>query len=209
MLFRLLFLFAFIPQLFAGVARIVPVSSIDEINQAAVKESLVKAFMSEYEDVPLAELNPNFKSIGDVRRFYEAYFESEIERYKNGHLIWIQALIDEETVGFATFELETAEKKAAYMNLLAVHPDFQRQGIGKDLAFSILTVHPHIRAINLLIRKVNQGGHAFYEKIGFVDHKVVRDNFVDPSLLTGMRWEKKVKPPIKIKPVKKVGKQPC
>ena len=194
MFFRVLFLLAFLPHLFADGVRIVPVSCADEIDQVVVKEILVKAFMTEYEDVPLSDLNPSFKSTGDVRRFYEGYFESEFLHYKSGGLIWVQAYIGERPVGFATFELETTEKKAAYMNLLVVHPDYQGQGIGKALAFSIMAVHPNIRAINLLIRKINQGGHLFYEKIGFFDHKVERDNFVDPSLLTGMRWEKKMPP---------------
>lgn len=174
--------------------RIVPVTSIEDIDLVRGKDILVRGFMVGYENVPLAELNPAFKSIGDVKRFYERYFDSELEHYQHGELIWVQAFEGTRLLGWATFALEPFEKDAAYMNLLVVDPNEQGRGIGRHLTFSICSrdLYPHINAINLLIRKVNEGGRKFYERLGFSDFQyTIRDNFVDTSLLTGLRWAEK------------------
>ncbi|MDR3624096.1 MAG: GNAT family N-acetyltransferase [Chlamydiales bacterium] len=172
--------------------RISVVKQVQDIDLERSQEVLVRSFMGVYEDVPLIELSPQFKSIGDVRRFYESYFKEELEHFKEGHLFWVQAFLNGKLVGWATFELEPLEPNAAYMNLLIVAPEYQRMGIGKYLAFSICSeeLFPNIQAINLLIRKVNIEGYNFYYKLGFFEFDYHRDNFVDTSLLTGLRWEK-------------------
>lgn len=173
------------------VIRISVVRSPEEIDIEKSSDILVKSFMHAYEDVPLAELSAEFKSTGDVRRFYQDYFKSELEHFKHGKMYWIQAFINENLAGWATFELETNEADAAYMNLLSVAPEYQRKGVGKHLVQAIRSeeLFPTIHTINLLIRKVNQQGFSFYHKIGFVEFDYNRhDNFVDTSLLTGLRW---------------------
>ena len=175
--------------------RIHVVQSFEEMNQERSQEILVKSFMDVYEDVPLIELNPAFQSIGDVRRFYENYFKEELEHFKDGHLIWVQAFFNDQLVGWATFELESSEPNAAYMNILTVHPDDQGKGIGRYLTFSICSeeLFPMIEAINVLIRKINVKSYNFYYHLGFFDSNYQRqDNFVDNSLLTGIRWEKNI-----------------
>lgn len=171
--------------------RLTVAKTADEIILDKAKDILVRSFMKTYEEVPLTELNPNFKSIGDVRRFYENYFDSELGHYKNGELVWIQAFIHDELVGWATFELE--DNDSAYMNLLIVDPLYQGRGIGKHLVFSICAedLYPNIQAINVLLRKVNEQGLRFYEKIGFSHCPEYRrqDNYVDISLLIPIRWE--------------------
>lgn len=146
--------------------------------------------MHGYEDVPLIKLNPGFQSIGDVRRFYENYFKEELSHFQKGSLLWVQAFSDQELVGWATFELEPGDRSAAYMNLLAVLPEKQHLGIGKALVFSIRSsdLFPEVNTISLLIRKINLRGLEFYKKIGFLPCDYQRDNFVDTSLLTGLRW---------------------
>ncbi len=174
--------------------QIIPVKSVYEIDCVQGRDVLVRGFMQEYEDVPLAELNPEFRSMGDVRRFYERYFDSELEHYRNGELIWVQAFEKDRLLGWATFEIEPGGNRSAYMNLLVVDPNEWHRGIGKHLTFSILSseLRPEVREIRLLIRKLNERGRQFYEKIGFSDFKYERqDNFVDTSLLTGLRWIKR------------------
>lgn len=170
--------------------RISVVKSIADMDLAASKKILVDSFMHAYENVPLTELNPEFKSTGDVRRFYEQYFEEELNHFKHGEVIWVQAFADEKLAGWGTFELEPNQHDAAYMNLLVVAPEYQQKGIGKLLVFSICSeeLYPHITTLNLLIRKVNIGGSAFYHKLGFVDSDYTRGNFVDPKLLTGLTF---------------------
>ena len=172
--------------------RISVAKSIQDIDLDRARDILVKSFMDGYEDVPLVELSPQFRSIGDVRRFYEEYFKEELAHFEEGHLFWTQAFLNNKLVGWATFELESQEADAAYMNLLIVDPEYQRMGFGKRLTFSICSeeLFSNIQAINLLIRKINLDGYDFYYKIGFFEYDYHRDNFVDSSLLTGLRWEK-------------------
>lgn len=173
--------------------RINVVKTVQDIDLERSKEILITSFMDAYEDVPLTVLNSQFRSIGDVRRFYADYFEEELEHFKEGHLFWVQAFMNEKLVAWATFELESEEMDAAYMNLLIVDPEYQRMGLGRYLTFSICSneLFPNLHAINLLIRKVNTEAYKFYYKIGFFEFDYQRDNFVDPSLLTGLRWERK------------------
>lgn len=172
--------------------RIAVVKNWEDIQLEKSQDILVKSFMTAYEDIPLVQLSPQFSSTGDVRRFYKNYFREELEHYKNGHLYWVEAFYNNELVGWATFELEPREENAAYMNLLVVDPSYQHKSIGRHLTFSICSddLFPHVTAINLLIRKVNTEGYKFYYKIGFFNYDYQRDNFVDTSLLTGLRWEK-------------------
>lgn len=167
------------------------VKAPQEIDIPKSQAILVKSFMHGYEDVPLKELNPAFESIGDVRRFYEAYFFEEFERFAHGEVFWVEAYVNDTLAGWATFELEQEEENTAYMNLLTVAPKFQGMGVGRHLTFSVLSdeLYPNTQAINLLIRKVNQSGYDFYYKIGFFDYDYQRkDNFVDINLLSGLRW---------------------
>jgi GNAT superfamily N-acetyltransferase len=168
--------------------RIAIVKSEGEIDLDKAKEIIVRSFMTAYEDIPLLDLNPNFRSTGDVRRFYERYFDTELSRYRAENFYWVQAFAEDKLVGWATFESEPNE--ALYMDLLIVDPDEQGKGIGKYLVFSILEECPQVHSINILIRKLNAEGEKFYRQIGFTDVDYTRDNFVDPSLLTGLRWNK-------------------
>ena len=160
------------------------------------KKILVESFMTVYEDVPLADLDPDFKSTGDVRRFYQNYFESEFAHFQHGSLIWVQAFIEDKLVGWATFELE--ENNHAYMNLLAIDPAYQKRGIGKHLVFSICSeeLFPDTEAINVLLRKVNLQARGFYERLGFLDAPGYqgKENFVDNNLLVPIQWSKCVFP---------------
>lgn len=170
--------------------RITLVKSPEEIPQECARNILVSSFMTAYEDVPLSVLNPDFKSTGDVRRFYQQYYKEEYEHFEHGGLTWILAFIDNELVGWATFEFEN--DSTAYMNLLTIDPTHMKKGVGKQLTFSILSYFPEIKEITLLIRKVNVEGMKFYQSIGFEVYPTARTgNFVDLSLLDGMHWVQK------------------
>lgn len=186
---------AFSDQFFTNdyndIIRIEVVKDPEQIDKVKSSRILVSSFMNAYEDVPLTELSPDFKSTGDVRRFYENYFLEEFGHFKDGHLYWVQAFVNETLAGWATFEIETEEENSAYMNLLIVAPEYQKRDVGKHLVFSIRSeeLFPNVQAINLLIRKINAQGYLFYQKLGFFQFDYQRqDNFVDTSLLEGLRW---------------------
>ena len=147
--------------------RIHVVRSSYEIDCKKAQAILVRSFMAGYEDVTLVELNPSFQSIGDVRRFYEDYFHEELESYS----IWVEAYLNGELAGWATFELEKEDE--AYMNLLCVDPKFQRRDVGKYLTFSIFSdeLYPNVQAIKeALINSVIPSSECFHP----INQKTVR-----------------------------------
>lgn len=162
--------------------RVTRVTFSNDIPKAQAKQILVDSFVEQYRDVPLSDLNPLFQTREDVIHFYEDYFDSELQHFEIGELLWMQAWMGDELVGWATFE--KMDGNEVYMNLIAVAPSYQRRGVGKALTFST-----NAEKINLLLRKVNSGGRKFYEAIGFHESNFVRpDNFVDNSLLTGFSY---------------------
>lgn len=170
----------------------------DAINQAESKRVLVEAFISEYQQYlhPSevdAKLNSWREGIHSVQQFYENYFVSEFQEFTSDHLTyWIQATVDGKVVGWATFESEKRDPYSLYMNLLAVDPAYQRQGIGKQLVMALINLgeRKNLNKIHLLLRKKNLAGKAFYASLGFnSDPSYQRpDNFVDITLLTPYTW---------------------
>src|SRR5579883_410476 len=171
----------------------------NKIDQTASRSILVESFIGEYEKY----LSPNEISNGliswregsaSVKEYYENYFQTELEDFSHGNLhYWVQAKIEGKLVGWATFQREKSDVNAVYMNLLVVHPEFQKMGIGEQLVKSLVNLNeiPDLNAIHLLLRKKNRGGRIFYSKLGFYsDPEYQRnDNFVKIDLLEGLTWK--------------------
>ena len=62
-----------------------------------------------------------------------------------------------------------------WINYLAVHPDFCRQGIGSKLmdAAQTLLLELGCPKINLQVRSINESAIAFYKTLGYVQDEVV------------------------------------
>jgi len=71
-------------------------------------------------------------------------------------------------IGFAIMEFYAIH---AHLNLLAVQPGYQRQGIGKQLLewLEASARTAGIFKVNLELRANNDGARAFYEKLGFTE----------------------------------------
>lgn len=67
------------------------------------------------------------------------------------------------------------EGHRGWINYLAVHPDYQRQGLGRALMQRAEQLLHALgcRKINLQIRKTNTAVIAFYQRIGFTEDAVV------------------------------------
>jgi len=109
-----------------------------------------------------------------------SYFEKKImPRLEAGQ--WsIVALDKDKIVGFAIYE--KWDEKSYYLAEMAVLPEYQRQGIGKQLVFSIFDQDQDAEKILLVTEKGNQWSQAFYEKIGFkhssFQHPDYPENFI-------------------------------
>ena len=176
------------------VGKIELIESADSIDQESSRRILIDSFKTEYQkylkphevDSKLVYWSSN-EGHPSVDDFYADYFESEFLEFKNGHLHWIQATINDRLVGWATFEKDKSQDSDLYMNLLIVDPKFQSLGVGEQLTLSPkqLGISPRLKQIHLLLRKKNLGGRAFYSRIGFhLNPNYQRENnFVDMALL--------------------------
>jgi ribosomal-protein-alanine N-acetyltransferase len=93
--------------------------------------------------------------------------EDRVERcLRNRDCVVLAARDRRRVVGFAIMEFYAIH---AHLNLLAVQPGFQRQGVGRQmlewLEASARTAG--IFTVNLELRSANDGARAFYEKLGF------------------------------------------
>ena len=68
---------------------------------------------------------------------------------------------------------------------IVVHPDYQRQRIGKELFTTLLDEvrqdHPHILRVELIAKEGNSGAISFYKSLGFVEEgrmekRILRDD---------------------------------
>lgn len=108
------------------------------------------------------------------------YFNKKIApRLEKGQLIY--AVFDNDRmIGFAIFE--KWEEKSYYLAEMAILPEYQRRGIGKQLVFSIFDKDQSAEKILLVTEKGNREAHSFYEKIGFksssFQHPDYPENFI-------------------------------
>jgi ribosomal-protein-alanine acetyltransferase len=73
-----------------------------------------------------------------------------------------------QTLGYAVFLIAAAE---CHLANIAVHPDYRRKSVAKQLLFSILEIatNQECEQIILEVRVSNEEAIAFYRRFGFVD----------------------------------------
>jgi ribosomal-protein-alanine N-acetyltransferase len=95
--------------------------------------------------------------------------EDRVERcLRNRDCVVLAARDRRRVIGFAIMEFYAIH---AHLNLLAVQPGFQRQGIGKQLLewLEASARTAGIFKVHLELRANNDGARAFYEKLGFTE----------------------------------------
>jgi ribosomal protein S18 acetylase RimI-like enzyme len=170
-----------------------------EIDQAAACALLQHSFINEYKQyLHPQEIDAKLQywyvkdGVFSVEAYYSEYFSKEFENLRQGRLHWLQAIIDNKLVGWATYTRDAIPTNALYMDLLIVDPAYSKQGIGAELVYAVkrLSVVPDLKFVNLLLRSKNRGGRIFYEKLGFKQNLDFQcDNFVDLALLKGWTLE--------------------
>lgn len=92
--------------------------------------------------------------------------------------IGMVAKLGDKVVGFMIYELH---RKAYFVINFAVHPEFQRKGVGKamvDKLFSKLSESRRSRIL-LEVREVNLNAQLFFKSQGFIAVGIVKDSFDD------------------------------
>jgi len=93
--------------------------------------------------------------------------EERVERcMRNRDCVVLAARDRRRVVGFAIMEFYAIH---AHLNLLAVQPGYQRQGVGRQLLewLEASARTAGVFKVNLELRATNDGARLFYEKLGF------------------------------------------
>lgn len=137
------------------------------------KNILLNSFLKAYENIPLQQLDAEFKSRKDLKNYYLNIFKERIQAFDAGYILWVQAYVNDELAGWATFELDLLEENSGYMDILVISPQYQKMGLGKCLTFSICSndLYPDLNAITLFVRKNNLNAILFYKNLGFFETK--------------------------------------
>jgi ribosomal protein S18 acetylase RimI-like enzyme len=110
------------------------------------------------------------------------YFNNKIKpRLEQEQLIYT-VLDCERIVGFVVFE--RWGDQSYYLAEMAIAPEYQRQGLGKQLVFSIFDKDPTTQKIVLVTEEANRSAQLFYEKIGFT-----RTSFSHPDYVNFIGYE--------------------
>ncbi len=161
-----------------------------------VVTSFIDNYQSRHNKLQPQDIHPtltNWYGNNSVQAFYEQYVTAKFKQFQAGIInYWIQATIANELVGIATFQNETNDQNAVYMNLLAVAPDYNNLNLGKNLVFAItkLAQNRNIRTITSYIRNINTLGQKFYSNLGFkLNPDYNRDDiFVTKDLISAWSW---------------------
>ncbi len=93
------------------------------------------------------------------------YFYNKIKPRLEADQLTITVWDQDKLVAFAIFE--KWEEQTYYLAEMAVLPEYQQKGIGKQLVFSIFDKDLEANKIVLVTEQKNKSAQAFYEKIGF------------------------------------------
>lgn len=166
----------------------VNVKKSDNLKEA--RRLVIYSFLGNYRDIPLAELDPSFSTVGNVMDWFGRGFDREEDALLEDKNKCIQAFQNKRVIGFACFQKEPLEDKAVYVRLLAIHPDFQGKGIGKLLLFSVKTdkdLYPDTQALFLITRFKNEKAIGFYKKQGFIQSSYIHEEY-DKTKYVGFEW---------------------
>lgn len=90
------------------------------------------------------------------------------KRLRQPHSEFLVADNGKALAGMAYASMADKPAKTAILHQLYVHPDFQREGIGRDLFAEIETCFPDADTMRLEVEPKSAPAIAFYERHGFV-----------------------------------------
>lgn len=105
--------------------------------------------------------NDKFFSEEDFKRLYEKWLDKNINESHQHVLVYVE---NDTIAGFVSYETQAKE---AFINLIAVDPNFQGKGIGKKLMREVENKLSLSSALIVPTQKTNKSAVIFYEHNGF------------------------------------------
>ncbi|MCX6989736.1 MAG: GNAT family N-acetyltransferase [Chlamydiae bacterium] len=130
-----------------------------------IHDLFLDSFLSNYKELGLTA-----KDLGtdNIEQVLEGYWAEELASLQDGHVTWIVAKLEDEIIGYASFDRKDAPEDVV-LQLLCVSPGFQGRGIGSNLVYSITWAERGIQKLSLVTRQANTSAIAFYKYLGFVE----------------------------------------
>ena len=147
------------------------------------EEVFVRSFLEAYKDFSEEQLQIE----QNKEEWLKITFQEERDEFKkeNGKVFLVSAKKDTKVVGFLLFN-ETENKGEVYIRQLAVDPECWKQGIGKELMFSVSEKISDIQKYVLLTRRCNTSAKNFYTKLGFKEFEYEHAS-LDPKKYVGYK----------------------
>lgn len=125
-------------------------------------------------------------------KYFAASEEDDFVKYLNEEADHYFVVEKENVIlGSGGFNLGFDEGKTARIAWDIIHPDFQGQGIGKELTlYRISQIRNHTK-VNKIVVRTSQIVFKFYEKIGFKTEKIEKNYWADGFDLYLMTLENK------------------
>ncbi len=167
------------------VAIIEQVTTKDLSAEAAVFHD---AFVESYTKLP-AIVEAVLKKHPTLEAFLTKAFEDEIADFasKKDGAYFLHAVIDGKVVAYMSFDVKDKE---AYVRELAVSPQYQGIGLGKELGKTIFRIKPEITTVRGVTRRANLPALGSYKHLGLVESSVGHEGF-DPSVYVGLEYTRK------------------
>lgn len=139
----------------------------------------LNSFLQNYQNLGLTQKD---LATEDIAKVLNEYWDVELASLENNHVRWIVAKAQDEIIGYASFNMEKSPEEV-YVQLLCVKPEYQGQGIGKNLLYFIFQIENKISKLSLVTRRVNSSAIAFYKKLGFEESTLIdKKANIDKSL---------------------------
>ncbi|HSW72597.1 MAG TPA: GNAT family N-acetyltransferase [Chlamydiales bacterium] len=145
----------------------------------SLHDLFLSSFLQNYQKLGLTEAD---LATDDIEKVLNAYWNEELACINNNSIRWIVAKDQDEIVGYASFDTNHSPDEV-FVQLICVKPEYQGQGIGKNLLYSIFQVEDKIHKLSLVTRRVNRSAIAFYKRLGFEENVFLdKKTNVDKSL---------------------------
>ncbi len=141
-----------------------------------------------------------FENASEMDQFYRSKgFDEDLEFFKAGKSKWVHAIAHKksdlsdsgELIGWATFWPDGNAADTVYVNTLVVSPDYQKQGVGKKLLFSVREdkdLLPETKHLFLDVRRNNKNAVEFYKKNEFSETKYSYGDHKPNKHLLTLKW---------------------
>lgn len=143
----------------------------------------IEAFSKAYEHFTAEQLGVADKLLFLLEAFADVYDDFRQQKQKI-----IVAKKEGEVLGFIGFEYNDISHQV-YISQLAVHPDYWKQGIGRELVFYSLQLYEQMEGLSVICRKINTTAIQFYEKLGFTKSTYMHSGY-SPEKYCGFDWKK-------------------